>query len=148
MGMWQSLSQKLPNGILLELINACKNSNFKIFQDIMLDNKFNININNKYIDNDDTFLMRACLNSNVQMVNFIIIEFKNNILINITNKNGYSALKYACKQNNLKIVKLLINNFNYIIDIECVEDCINVTTNLKIIELLLCYCFKIKKLIT
>lgn len=71
----------------------------------------NINLNvSSYEDDYNTSVIISAKNNNIKSLLFLIDKNKDKIDVNIRNIHGNTALHYACKNNFIEIVKILLSN--------------------------------------
>jgi ankyrin repeat protein len=118
---------------------ACRDRKFEIIE--LLLNHPNINVNIQDGDNKQTPFNRACITGDIKVLEYLI-PYSN---INIQDVNGNTSLHYACQNEKIEVVKLLlsrpdidINTINTQRETSLFMAC-NYSNNSELVKLLLDY---------
>lgn len=105
-GEWKPLDNKLSepssNRLGLMLVEAIENANMKRIEMLL---KHSVNLEIHKGDNGNNGLIASILLQNPELIMFFIEQ---GVSLNETNDQGYSALHYACMQNDPKLVQILL----------------------------------------
>lgn len=91
------------------LILACLKNDLTSVKRIIEENN-NINVNIRDIEYDSTLLIHATIKDNNEIVKYLLTL--DNLDLNAQDREGMNALMYACQNNNLIIVRMLLSFAN------------------------------------